>query len=163
MTNMVLPCNQDFSWFIGSLSYYSLYFLLFPCVRSRDFRKDPIKHSRLHSNFESLTLGLQGRNSSHCTMQMLFLPYSPIFHNTTWFYLVAQKILGLQVRPLTITHSNSSVFALQKQGDFRRGPIKRSKLHPKDKVKSTIQSPQLFGPQNGAQQNQQAAAGFICS
>ena len=47
--------------------------------------------------------------------------------------------------------------------DFRRGPIKRSKLHPKDKVKSTIQSPQLFGPQNGAQQNQQAAVGFICS
>ena len=39
--------------------------------------------------------------------------------------------------------------ARQALADFRRGPIKRSKLHPKDKVKS-FQSPQLFGPQNGA-------------
>ena len=38
--------------------------------------------------------------------------------------------------------------------DFRRGPIKRSKLHPKAKVKS-FQSPQLFGPQNGAELSRQ--------
>ena len=139
MKDMVLPCNPELSWVIkGRPSYRLALSLLTPIplrIRSRDFRRDPIKHSKLHSNFESLTFGLQGRNSSHCTTQMLFLPYLPIFHNMTWFYLVAQKILGLQVRPLT-THSNSSVFALQKQGlqkrpnqAFKAAPKRQSQIH----------------------------------
>ena len=50
--------------------------------RSRDFRRGPIKCSKLHLNFESLTLGLQCQNSSHCTTQMLLLT------NISWYDMV---------------------------------------------------------------------------